>query len=209
MLPHRIDYKTTLVALVGLNVPSLNQRGAALPFLPLPAPGSHSREGWLRACALVSSSQKYLETEGVRQPDEKTFISMRPRYKNTVDQPEEHIYIILRLVLLFKILFYYLLQDVPILTLRASVVPFVAGIFGCFSGAVGAFFSIFFSFHVPKTCKQRKASGFHGEDADSPGCQHSQPDQSPQRQLPFVAAGSLHNQRWVAGLSQVLFPMHQ
>lgn len=64
MLPHRIDYKTTLVGLVGLNVPSLNQRGAALPFLPLPAPGSHSCEGWLGACALVSSSQKYLDRRG-------------------------------------------------------------------------------------------------------------------------------------------------
>lgn len=63
---HRKDCKSTLVASVGLHVPSLKQRGAALPLVPLPAPGSHSREGWLGACALVRSSQKYLEAEGRR-----------------------------------------------------------------------------------------------------------------------------------------------
>lgn len=66
MLPHRIDYKTALVESEGLHGLSLKQRGAALPLLPLPAPGPDSREGWLGACALVSSSQKYLEAEGRR-----------------------------------------------------------------------------------------------------------------------------------------------
>lgn len=54
---------------------SENLRGAVLPPLLLPASGSHNREGWLGACALVSSSQKYSEgrgAKGVRQLDRKT-----------------------------------------------------------------------------------------------------------------------------------------
>lgn len=132
---------------------------------------------------------------------------MRPIYTHTIDHPQEHIYTVLRLVLLCSLLS-SANQDVPILTLRVPVVPFMAGIFGCFCGAVGSFFSVlfFFFFHGPKSCDRREAAELHGEDADSPGCQHSQPAQSPKRQLPFVAAGSLHYQRWLAGLPQVLFP---
>lgn len=88
----------------------------------------------------------------------------------------------------------------------------VAGIFGCFGGAVGALFLLLFFFLLlPETCSQWEATGLHGEDAGSPGCQHPQSDQSPQRQFPFFAAGSLDHQGRLAGLSEVpkTFTPHQ
>lgn len=82
----------------------------------------------------------------------------------------------------------------------------VAGIFGYFGGAVGALFLLLFFFllYIPEACNRWEATGLHGEDTDSPGCQHPQSDQSPQRQLPVFAAGPLDHQRWLAGLSEVL-----
>lgn len=83
----------------------------------------------------------------------------------------------------------------------------VAGISGYFGGAVGALFLLLFFFYfflcVPETRSQWKATRLHGENADPPGCQHPQSDQSPQRQLPFFAAGPLDHQRRLAGLSEV------
>ena len=86
------------------------------------------------------------------------------------------------------------------------MVLLVAGIFGYFGGAVGALFLLllfFFLLCISETCGWWEAAGLHGEDADSPGCQHPQSDQGPQRQLPFAAAGPLDHQRRLAGLSQV------
>lgn len=80
------------------------------------------------------------------------------------------------------------------------MVLLVVCIFGYFGGAVGTLLLllIFFLLYVPKTCDRWEATGLHGEDADSPGCQHPQSDQSAQRQLPVSAAGSLDHQRWLA-----------
>lgn len=87
------------------------------------------------------------------------------------------------------------------------MVLLVAGIFDYFGGAVGALFLLFLFFscllYVPETCSRWAETGFYGENIDSPGCQHPQPDKSPQRQLPFVAAGPLDHQRRLAGLSEV------
>ncbi len=79
----------------------------------------------------------------------------------------------------------------------------VAGIFGYFGGAVGPLFLLLFFRFLSETRSRWKETGLHGEDADSPGCQHPQSDQSPQRQLPFFAAGPLDHQRRLAGLSEV------
>lgn len=80
------------------------------------------------------------------------------------------------------------------------------GISGYFVSAVGAFFLLLFFFfflYTPEICSRWKAIRLHGENADTPGCQHPQSDQSPQRQLPFFAAGPLDHQRRLAGLSEV------
>lgn len=76
MLPRRVDYKTPLVGLVGLNVPSLNQRGAALPLLPLPAPALPQPRRLAQGVRSCEQLPKYLEADGVKQLDEKTVISM-------------------------------------------------------------------------------------------------------------------------------------
>lgn len=91
------------------------------------------------------------------------------------------------------------------------MVPPVGGIFGCFGGAVCTLFppfSFFLLLNIPQIRNQWKATGLHGEDADSAGCQHSQPGQSSKRQLPITAAGPVDYQRWLAGLPQVpkIFP---
>lgn len=85
------------------------------------------------------------------------------------------------------------------------MVLLVVGIFGYFGCAVSALFLLFlfFLFYIPETCSRWEATGLHGEDADSPGRQHPQSDQSPQRQLPLFAAGPLDHQRRVVGLSEV------
>lgn len=94
-------------------------------------------------------------------------------------------------------------EDAPILTLRVPVVYPVADIFGYFGGAVGALFLLLFLLlqYIPEIWE---AAGLHGGDADSPGCQHPQSDQSPQRQLPLFAAGPVDHQRWLAWLFEVL-----
>ena len=54
--------------------------------------------------ALLGAAPKNTErrrAEGLGQLDRKTFIPIGPRYPSTIDQPHEHIYIILRLALLF------------------------------------------------------------------------------------------------------------
>ena len=79
----------------------------------------------------------------------------------------------------------------------------VAGIFGYFGCAVGALFLLLFLLYISEICSRWEATRLHGEDAGSLGCQHPQSDQSPQRQLPFFAAGPLDHQGRVAGLSKV------
>lgn len=85
------------------------------------------------------------------------------------------------------------------------MVLLVVRISGYFGGALGAFLRllIFLPLRLPKTCERGEAAGLHGEDADSPGCQHPQPDPSAQRQLPVSAAGPLDHQRWLARLFKV------
>lgn len=86
------------------------------------------------------------------------------------------------------------------------MVLLVAGISDYFGGAVGTLFLLLFFFLllcVSDPCSRREAAGLHGEDAGSPGRQHPQPDQSPERQLPFFAAGPLDHQRRLAGFSEV------
>lgn len=201
---------------------SENLRGAVLPPLLLPASGSHNREGWFGACALVSSSQKYSEgrgAEGVRQLDRKTDPD---RWERGTEPPSNFaaaVCFFLLLLLTFKPHYAHWSscspnqKDAQILTLRIPMVLPVAGIFGFFGGAVGAFFLLLLSFllDISETCDRWEATGLHGEDADSPGCQHAQSDQSPQRQLPFFAAGPLDHQRRLAGLSEVPknFPAHR
>lgn len=96
-------------------------------------------------------------------------------------------------------------KDAQIPTLPFPVVLLVVRISGCFSGALGALLLllIFLPLRLPKTCEHGEAAGLHGEDADSPGCQHPQPDPSAQRQLPVSAAGPLDHQRWLARLFKV------
>lgn len=102
-------------------------------------------------------------------------------------------------------------EDAPILTLRVPMVYPVADIFGYFGGAVGALFLLLFLFlqYIPEICDRWEAAGLHGGDADPPGCQHPQSDQSPQRQLPLFAAGPVDHQRWLAWLFEVLFELFQ
>lgn len=89
--------------------------------------------------------------------------------------------------------------------MRVPVVLRVAGIFGYFGGAVGALFLLLFFLllSISGICSRWEATGLHGEDAGSPGCQHPQSDQSPQRQLPFFAVGPIDHQRRLAGLFEV------
>lgn len=96
-------------------------------------------------------------------------------------------------------------EDAQIPTLPFPVVLLVVRISGYFGGALGALLLllIFLPLRLPKTCNRGEAAGLHGEDADSPGCQHPQPDPSPQRQLPVSAAGPLDHQRWLARLFKV------
>ena len=94
-------------------------------------------------------------------------------------------------------------EDAQILTARVPVVLPVAGIFGYFGGAVGTLFLLLVPLDLSETCGWWEATGFHGENVGSPGCQHPQSDQSPQRQLPLVAAGPLDHQRRLAGLPEV------
>lgn len=97
-------------------------------------------------------------------------------------------------------------EDAQTLTLRVPMVFVVAGIFGYFSSAVCALVLVllFLLLRIPETCDRWEATGLHGEDADPPGRQHPQSDQSPQRQLPFLATGPVDHQRRLAGLSEVL-----
>lgn len=61
-----------------------------LPLLLLPASGSHSREGWFGACALLNRSQKIRRGAGGRRGEktrqEDRFRSMRLRYRNTIER---------------------------------------------------------------------------------------------------------------------------
>lgn len=75
----------------------------------------------------------------------------------------------------------------------------VAGIVAYFDGAVGALVLLY----VSETCSRWEAPRLLGEDAGSPGCQHPQFNQSPQRKLPLSPTGPLDHQRRMAGLSEV------
>lgn len=85
------------------------------------------------------------------------------------------------------------------------MVLLVVRISGYFAGALGAPALLLILLHlgVPETCERREAAGLHGEDADSPGCQHPEPDPSAQRQLPVSTAGPLDHQRRLARLFKV------
>lgn len=88
-------------------------------------------------------------------------------------------------------------------TLCVPLVLPVADIFCYFGGAVGNLFLVLFLLHVSEKRSWREATRFLGEDAGSPGCQHPQPDQNPQRQLLIAAVGPRDHQRRLAGLSEV------
>lgn len=102
-------------------------------------------------------------------------------------------------------------EDAQILTACIPKLLPVAGIFSRFDGAVGALFLLLFFLlllllHISEIRGRWEAAGLHGEDAGPPGCQHPQSDPSPQRQLPFRAAGPFDHQRRLAGLSEVPEP---
>lgn len=184
-----------------------------LPPLLLPDSGSHHREGWSGACALRSSSQKTLRRgaggrggETSRQEDRSR--SMRPRYRTTIGLRSSTLCSSCRLCQLYARRSAHR-EDAQSLTLPAAMVLPVAGISGYFAGAVGALFLLllrlffFLLLCISEGCSRREAAGLHGEDPDPPGCQHPQSGQSPQRQLPLLAAGPLDHQRRLAGLSEV------
>lgn len=167
---------------------SENLRGAVLPLLLLPASGSSDREGWFGACALANSSQKYSEgrgAQGVRKLDRKTDSDRSDRWDRRAetqsnDAGGEHSNCFLCFSHFLTPLYAHgsfcsaSQEDAQIATLPFPVVLLVVCIFGYFGGAVGPLLLllIFFLLYVPKTCDRWEATGLHGEDADSPGCQH-------------------------------------
>lgn len=167
-----------------------------LPPLLLPASGSPHRGGWLGACAPAFSSNNC--SEGVRQLETGRHIQ--------IDETRGKEPASLRALILLLSKKHQ--EDAQILAVRIPTVLPVAGIFGYYGGAVGALFFLlllfFFLLYISEVCSRCEATWLHGEDADPPGCQHPQSDQSPQRQLPLSAAGPLDHQRRLAGLSEVL-----